>query len=198
MKVYKVVPLSDALIFGGILAASLAGVGYAFTRGPVHAWVTALLVLAGVVFATVERFIARLAHARSIAAYTAQGTQVIPGPCADRWGSGLLSPVSECVDDVIAFWGRRYPHREIAIAEAFDGAAIVLTDQPIRPPGRAGMAVGITVGTTLRVMWRPSDTMQDLLQRIRHEASHLALFAVGIDNGDDEHHEIMHREGLNA
>jgi hypothetical protein len=188
--------LLNAICLGAFTKAVLYQLAHVFNPG---IFVVGFVILC-ILGITVYRYVLRYLHIKKWqnAPHTDHNMAVFSDKPLDGDSVNLFNSISTTVVDFWAFWAgitqpnTTYTEAETKILNALNGGTISLTSNPIYmgTPFWSGKFLGVQEGNCVTIVNNNKDQM---LQLFKHELSHLALGAVGVDPGDFgiKHHEIF-------
>jgi len=163
---------------------------------PLPAWITFTATGLGFVGIALRILLLRKAHADAVSFTTSQGVDVLTGsqaPAAEAVAQILDSEFMRA----IAFWVQRYPSHGDALRRVFDGASLEFSTEVLVAHGAHGerrFALGLAAGRAMAVMWKVGEPLERLRALVRHEAGHVALWAIHPNIAEDAAHTLMTTE----
>ena len=199
------------VIYGGsaLACAGLCARAVAYNRADLSLgqWIAMLAATAGFVAGAAMMFASRVWYAREITFYTAQGVRVVMKHAAAWATDDRRRAIERTIADAMAFWISQYPHRASAIVDFFNGATLTFTQDLLvyharGPDGQRvkRLANGLTSYNWMGVRWDLEANFSHALSLVKHEASHVALNAVGVASGEfgELHHAAFRERGFHG
>lgn len=199
--------LDRVVIYGGIslgtTAACLKAMTYNGWHIPVGAWVAMLAALVGFWGISARLFQLRWRFARSILYYTKHGIAVVPDAGHLDITTTERQAIDAVIDGAVSFWGDSWkPGSKGKILDYLNGGAAVFQEDKLVWHGQgdyAGLekvAMGLTWGNWMGMMWRSEEPVERMLPLLRHEVSHVCLNALGVEQDDATQHATMRAAGF--
>lgn len=185
------------LLYTGIPVTAIAlcarGIAYANPGWPV---LTLMLVVSGT-FAGIGAWMMRLRWLwqKSITFYAADMAVRMQQSHVSADGN---VQISKAISDSRSWWTdfRRVTSDDgLKIYRAFAATTLSFVDDLIAEPMTNRLVRGLTDYDKVAIVWRDSDSLEDVLSLIRHELGHVALNAIGFNPDEEAQHTEMKRLG---
>lgn len=175
---------------------------------PIGAWIAMAGALACFALGDYRLFWDRYVFKKQITGYTTDGIAVFMPTYKNALPAfpDMCTQLEAATKEVVDFWEIRYPNSGNAMQDLVNGSMLGFTSQVINllahptfptvvlPTGFKQFAVGITDGNSMLVMAQPTETIDLVLPRFKHEMGHVCLNAANVPQ--DQQHPIMAQQGF--
>jgi hypothetical protein len=171
------------------------------TQGiPLPGWLAMIGALLGFALGDTMLFKTRNDFKKQITGYSDTGVGVLmpSWPTALPAFETVVKDIDAATAEIVSFWQRIYPNTSDKMEAYVNGSILGFTSQVIDltvhapgaqliiPNGFKRWAVGATSGQYMAVMWLIGETWPTVLNRVKHELSHVTMNSISILDADQD------------